>query len=105
MQNRLEHLFGVEPKGSFAVADGINGGTMKLRSKAPILREWEGTGHVSTDLSVSPDGSSVLIIDGPKGGPVGPAEAYTFGYEIVEATDNELEKLREAGYAIPYMGR
>jgi len=43
---------------------------MKLRSKAPILREWEGTGHVSTDPLVSPDGTPVLVIDGPKGGPV-----------------------------------
>ncbi len=78
---------------------------MKLRSKAPILRQWEGTGHITTDSSVSPDGSPVLVIDGPEGGPVGPVEAYGFGYEIVEATDDELEKLREAGYAIPYMGR
>ncbi len=77
---------------------------MKLRSKAPILREWEGTGHVSTDPLVSPDGTPVLVIDGPKGGPVEPAEAYVFGYEIVEATEDELEKLREARYAIPYMG-
>ena len=77
---------------------------MKLRSKAPILREWQGTGHMSTDSSVSPDGTPVLVIDGPKGGPVEPAEAYVYGYEVVEATDDELDKLREAGYAIPYMG-
>ncbi len=77
---------------------------MRLRSKAPILREWEGTGHVSTDTSVSPDGTPVLVIDGPRGGLVEPAEAYIYGYEVIEATDDELEKLREARYAIPYMG-
>ena len=57
---------------------------MKLRSKAPILREWSGTGHVSTDTSVSPEGKPMLVIDGPKGGPVEPAEAYTYGYEILK---------------------
>ena len=84
---------------------GFEGKTMKLRSKAPILRDWEGTGHVTTDSAVSPDGSPVLVIDGPKGGPVGPTEAYAFGYEIVEATGEEVEMLRKAGYAIPYMGK
>ena len=73
---------------------------MKLRSKAPILREWQGTGHVST----SPDGTPVLVIDGPKGGPVEPAEAYVYGYEITEASDEELDALRRGRYAIPYMG-
>jgi hypothetical protein len=78
---------------------------MKLRSKAPILREWKGTGHVTTEPSVSPDGPPVLVIDGPDGGPLGPAEAHGYGYEIVEATDDELEMLRQGGYYIPYMGR
>ncbi len=77
---------------------------MKLRSKAPILRDWEGTGHVTTNSAVSPDGSPMLVIDGPNGGPVEPAEAYVYGYEILEATGDELEMLRKAGYAIPYMG-
>jgi len=78
---------------------------MKLRSKAPIRREWEGTGHVSTDPSVSPDGKPVLVIEGPDGGPVEPAEAYIYGYEIVKATRDELDKLHEGGYAIPYVGK
>ena len=77
---------------------------MRLRSKAPIKRGWTGTAHVSTDPSLSPDGSAVMVIDGPDGGPVEPAEAYVYGYEILEATDEEIEQLREAGYAIPYMG-
>jgi hypothetical protein len=84
---------------------GFGGTIMKLRSKAPILREWKGTGHVTTEPSVSPDGSPVLVIDGPDGGPVGPAEAHGYGYEIVEATDDELEMLRQGGYYLPYMGR
>jgi hypothetical protein len=78
---------------------------IKLRSKAPVLREWTATGHMSTDPSVSPDGSPVLVIDGPDGGPVGPMEAYGYGYEIIEATDDELELLHQGGYGIPYMGK
>jgi hypothetical protein len=78
---------------------------MKLRSKAPILRDWKGTAHVSTDPSVSPDGTPIMVLDGPEGGPVGPAEAYMYGYEILEATDEELEKLREGGYGMPYFGK
>jgi hypothetical protein len=78
---------------------------MKLRSKAPALRKWEGTAHVTTDPSVSPDGSPMLVIDGSNGGPVGPIEAHGYGYEILEATEEELEMLRQGGYAIPYMGK
>lgn len=77
---------------------------MRLRSKAPVLRQWQGTGHMTTDSSVSRDGTPVLVIDGPRGGPVEPAEAYIYGYEVVEATEDELDKLREGGYVIPYMG-
>jgi hypothetical protein len=32
-------------------------------------------------------------------------EAYGYGYEITEATDDELELLHKGGYAIPYMGQ
>jgi len=78
---------------------------LKLRSKAPILRHWKGTGRVTTDPHISPDGSPVLVIDGTDGGPVGPAEAHGYGYEILEATEDELEMLRQGGYSIPYMGR
>lgn len=78
---------------------------MKLRSKAPILRSWRATGHMSTETAVSTDGSPVLIIDGPDGGPIGPMEAYGYGYEVLEATDDELELLRKGGYGIPYVGR
>ena len=75
---------------------------MKLRSKAPILRAWEGEGHMTTDAALSPEGKPLLIVQGK--GPVERAEAYVLGYEITEATDEELEQLREGGYAIPYMG-
>jgi len=54
---------------------------MKLRSKAPILREWKGTTHVSTDPSASPDGTPIMVFEGPEGA-VGPAEAHIYGYEI-----------------------
>jgi hypothetical protein len=47
----------------------------------------------------------VLVIDGPDGGPIEPAEAYVYGYEIVEATDEELQQMHEAGYYIPYVGK
>ena len=69
---------------------------MKLRSKAPILREWEGTGHLTTDPSVSSNGSPVLVIDGRNGGPVGPVEAYGYGYEIVEATEESSAPLTDS---------
>ena len=75
---------------------------MKLRSKAPILRHWEGEGRMTTDASLSPEGKPLLVVQGK--GPVGRAEAYILGYEIIEATDEELGQLREGGYAIPYMG-
>jgi hypothetical protein len=75
---------------------------MKLRSKAPILREWKGEGHMTNDLSLSPEGKPLLVVHGK--GPVERAEAYVLGYEITEATDEELEQLRAGGYAIPYMG-
>jgi hypothetical protein len=81
------------------------GKEVKLRSKAPVLREWKGTALISTDPSVCSGRSAVLVIDGPTGGPLEPAEAYTYGYEILEATDEEIEKLHEAGYSIPYIGR
>lgn len=76
---------------------------MKLRSKAPLLRDWTGQGHLTTDPARSPDGSPVLVVEGK--GVVGPVEAYGLGYEILEADVDELEALRRAGYAIPYMGR
>jgi len=76
---------------------------MKLRSKAPILREWQGEGYVSTEPSVSMEGKPMLVVRGK--GPVEPAEAYVLGYEITEATDEELDQLRQGRYAIPYMGR
>jgi len=77
---------------------------MKLRSIAPKLRDWKGTGRMTTDPSVSPNGTPMLVIDGPDGGPVEPAEAYIYGYEVLEARKDELDMLREGGYAIPYMG-
>jgi len=76
--------------------------TMKLRSKAPILREWEGEGYMTTDPSLSPEGRPMLVVRGK--GPVERAEAYVLGYEITEATDEELQQLRAGRYAIPYMG-
>lgn len=76
---------------------------MKLRSKAPILRDWQGHARMSTDRSLSPEGRPILVVEGK--GPVEPAEAYVFGYEITEATTEELEQLREGRYAIPYMGK
>jgi hypothetical protein len=78
---------------------------MKMRSKAPILRDWKGTAHFTTEPPISEDGSPVLVIDGPDGGPLEPAEAYIYGYEIVEATYEELEQLRKGRYAIPYVGK
>jgi hypothetical protein len=75
---------------------------MKLRSKAPILRMWQGEGYMTTEPSLSPENKPVLVIEDK--GPVAPAEAYVLGYEITEATDEELDQLREGGYAIPYMG-
>jgi hypothetical protein len=78
---------------------------MKLRSKAPILRDWQGTGHMTTKPPDSPDGSPVLVVDDPVSRVVGPVEAYGYGYEIMEATDNELELLRKGGYGIPYLGQ
>ena len=77
---------------------------MKLRSKAPILRGWRATGYLTQSLPFSKNGVPVLILDGPKGGPIEPAEAYIYGYEVLEATDEELDMLREGGYAIPYLG-
>jgi len=58
---------------------------------------------MSTDPALSPDGTPVLVVEGK--GVVGPVEAYGLGYEILEADSDELEELRRAGYAIPYMGR
>jgi len=81
------------------------GRKMKLRSKAPILRDWTGTAHFTTDYPISEDGKPVLVTEGPNGKPVEPAEAYVYGYEVLEASDKELEMLREGGYAIPYLGR
>jgi hypothetical protein len=78
---------------------------MKLRSKAPIRRNWKGTGHLTTDPSVAVDHSPILVLEGPDGGPIEPAEAYTYGYEVVEATPEELDQLRDAGYYIPYIGK
>ena len=53
---------------------------------------------------LSKNGLPVLVIHGPEGGPIEPAEAYIYGYEVLEATDEEIEMLREGGYAIPYLG-
>jgi hypothetical protein len=77
---------------------------MKLRSKAPILRGWRGTGNITKAPPLPENGHPVLVIKGPQGGPIEPAEAYIYGYEVLEATDEELEMLREGGYAIPYLG-
>jgi len=78
---------------------------MRLRSKAPIRRNWKGTGYLTTDPSVAVDHSPILVLEGPDGGPIEPAEAYTYGYEVVEATSEELHQLRDAGYYIPYIGK
>jgi hypothetical protein len=78
---------------------------MKLRSKAPILRDWEGTAHFVTTPPVSRDGNPVLVLDGIEERPVGPAEAHGHGYEVVQATDEELDMLRKGGYGIPYLGK
>lgn len=78
---------------------------MKLRSKAPIRRDWQGTGYLSTDPSVAKERSPILVLEGPGGGPIEPAEAYTYGYEIVEATPEELLAMKDAGYYIPYIGK
>jgi hypothetical protein len=37
----------------------------------------------------------MLVINGPDGGPLEPAEAYIYGYEVVEASIGELEDLRK----------
>jgi len=78
---------------------------MKLRSKAPIRRNWKGTGYLTTDPSVTVDHSPILVLEGPDGGPIEPAEAYMYGYEVVQATPEELDQLRDAGYYIPYIGK
>ena len=60
---------------------------------------------MTTDPSVTVDHSPILVLEGPDGGPIEPAEAYTYGYEVVQATPEELDQLRDAGYYIPYIGK
>jgi hypothetical protein len=45
-------------------------------------------------------GQAVLVLLGPEGGAVGPAEAEFAGYEVVEASEEERRGLVEAGYRL-----
>jgi len=68
---------------------------MIIRATSPLLNGWTGEGMITTEHSASSYGFPVLLVDGE---PVGTAEAALAGYEIIDATDAELELLRRGGY-------
>jgi hypothetical protein len=68
---------------------------MRLRATSPLLHGWEGEASLSTGHTAWKSGGAVLLVEGE---PVGTAEATLAGYEVLEATPEELEALKAAGY-------
>lgn len=68
---------------------------MRLKSRSLLLEGWEGEAKVSRDHAACSYGQAVLLVEGE---PVGTLEAALRGYEILEATDEEREALKEGGY-------
>ena len=74
---------------------------MKLKSNNPMLSGWSGTARITTDHPASSYGIPILVIDG---NPVGVIDAALSQYEIISATTDEREMLRQGGYVLDAPG-
>ena len=70
---------------------------MKLKSTSSWLAGWEGEATITTDHAASVYGHPVLVVDVEE---IGSYEPFEAGYQIVEATEQELKDLKLAGYLI-----
>ncbi len=73
---------------------------MRIRTNSALFEPFESPAELSTRHPRSCFGQVVLILPGPDGGAVGPSEAQFAQFEIVEATDEEKQRLAQAGYRL-----
>ena len=78
---------------------------MRLKAHAPEMMGWVGQARIPTRAWELLYGPARLIIEGPDGGPVSPAEAALADYEVLEATEDEIWALIDAGYEMRGMNR
>ena len=67
---------------------------MKLRATSPLL-DWTGEAAITIRHPASHYGMPILLIDDE---PVSPAKTDWAGFEVLDATANELEMLRGGQY-------
>jgi len=73
---------------------------MRIRTSSFSFEPFETQAEVTNRHPRCCFGRAVLLIPGPEGGAVGPSEAEFAGYEVVEATEEEKQRLAEAGYRL-----
>jgi hypothetical protein len=73
---------------------------MRIRTSSFSVEPFECQAEVSSRHPRCCFGNVVLVIPGPDGGAVGPSEAEFAGFEVVEATADEKQRLAQAGYRL-----
>ena len=68
---------------------------MRLKATAPLLNGWTAEGRLTTEHCASRHGQPVLVVAGE---PYGRSDARAVGFAVIEATPEEREALRQAGY-------
>ena len=70
---------------------------MRLKAHSPKLQDWEGQAIVTREHNGKSYSLPMLIVEDE---PVSVLEATVAKYEIIEASQRELNDLRRSGYLI-----
>jgi hypothetical protein len=73
---------------------------MRVKTSSSLFEPFESSAELTNHHPRACFGQVVLIIPGPEGGAIGPCEARFADYEILEATEEEKQRLAEAGYRL-----
>lgn len=77
---------------------------MRVRATSPLFEHVEAAASVTTHHPRACYGQAVLVLQGDEWGAVGPLEAEFAGFEVLEATDDEVRQLMAAGYRLKGLG-
>ncbi len=72
---------------------------MRIKAFSPLLDGFTTSASLTTDHSASSYGQPVLVLE--NGEALGPGDAALADYRLLEATADEVEALREAGFTLP----
>ena len=73
---------------------------MRIKTSSSLFEPFESAAELTNRHPRACFGQVVLVIPGPDGGAIPPTEAEFAQYEIVDATEEEKQRLAQAGYRL-----